>query len=385
MLKKYIHIRYLCVLCFSFLSVTLLSTGCSADNEEVVQSEVSITFSTGSSGFAWDDSGGLLNVNAPQNHSWTLDIDFPDEEEEEINVWCRASVYSGTGDKNVWLELDNNLGQEQRTATVSVNLEATSHTVQLQLVQKGQSPTSGGSHRLPPDITALELPKIVDTAWLLYYSNGDFSLEYAPTKKHSKWVAWKLHRGYFGSSGRTDAWQWDPDIPPQYRPARQDFSGYDRGHICPSADRTLSREMNAETFMYSNMTPQIANLNQQTWASVETRERNWASGSDTLYICAGGTILKESDISHYTAASSMPVPKYNFKVILRKKAVTGTYDAIGFWFENRYYGRTVNASDVKTVSQIEALTGINFFYNLPQAIQDEVKNQFNPSAWGIPN
>ena len=387
MFKTYLHIRYLCILCFSLLSFSL-STGCS-ENEEVALPELKVEFSEGSSAFDWDASNAFLRINAPADQQWTLSISYINEEEDadEANHWCHPAVNSGSGDKSVWLKLDVNLGPETRKASLSVNFGTTNK--ELQLTQLGQPSSGGGGDPAGPadhpNLKALELPKIVDTSWTLYYSPGEFSLEYAPAKKHSKWVAWRLHRGHIGNSGRTDAWQWDSRIPSQYRPTRDDFRGYDRGHLCPSADRTQSREMNAQTFMYSNMTPQIANLNQQTWAGVETKERNWVSGYDTLYICAGGTILKESDISGYSSPSNMPIPKYNFKVILRKKASTGAYDAIGFWFENRYYGRQVNSSDVKTIKQIEALTGLTFFYNLPQVIQDEVKNQFNPSGWGIPN
>jgi len=392
MFKTYTYIRYLCILCFSILLLSF-SSGCS-ENKKEVQPELIVEFSTGTSSFEWDAKDVFLRINAPAGYQWTLSISFLNEEEDadEANHWCHPSDYSGSGDKNVWLKLDENLGPETRRAALTVNFGTTSK--ELQLTQYGQSSGGGGGggggiagpadH---PNLKALELPKIVDTAWTLYYSYGEFSLEYAPAKKHSKWVAWKLHRGYIGSSGRTDAWQWDPRIVDFIgtQPKQQDFSGYDRGHICPSADRTQSREMNAQTFMYSNMTPQNANLNRYIWASLETKERAWVGGYDTLYICAGGTILKTEDISHYTSPSGMSVPKYNFKVILRKKASTGAYDAIGFWFKNESYSpRTqVGVTEVKTVRQIETLTGIDFFYNLPQAIKDEVKNQFNPSAWGI--
>ncbi|MCL2097309.1 MAG: DNA/RNA non-specific endonuclease [Bacteroidales bacterium] len=375
---KNTNIRYIWMFCFASL---LFTVSCGKE-PEASKPEVTIEFNGSSSDFDWNKLSGLLRVNAPENESWTLNITYLNEE-EEYNDWCRLSASSGTGNRSISVNLDYNLSKEDRSASITVTLESTSLTASLPLRQYGQSWGDDDTPDVPADFTALELPMVVDAAWVLYYSKGEFTLEYSPTKKHSKWVAWKLHRGHLGTSGRTDAWQFDSRIPAQYRPTRNDFSGYDRGHIVPSADRTLSREMNAETFMYSNMTPQNANLNQQTWATIETRERNWVSGYDTLYICAGGTILNESDISHYTSISQMAVPKYNFKVILRKKASTGAYDAIGFWFENRYYGRQANVSDVQTVRYIEEKTGIDFFYNLPQSVQDEVENQFRPQDWGF--
>jgi endonuclease G len=142
--------------------------------------------------------------------------------------------------------------------------------------------------------------------------------------------------------------------------------------------------MNAQTFMYSNMSPQLGAFNGGIWGTLETKVRGWAGGSDTLYICAGGTILKESDIISYTSPSSMAIPKYYFKVILRKKAASGAYDAIGFWFEHKsYVGEALSSKHVKTIDDIENLTGIDFFYLLPADVQTQVEAAFNPSAWGL--
>jgi endonuclease G len=186
-----------------------------------------------------------------------------------------------------------------------------------------------------------------------------------------------------GSSGRTDYWQFDPRIPEQYAPVRADFSGYDRGHLCPSADRTQSTAMNRQTFMYSNMSPQVSAFNQGIWGMLETKVRGWVNGLDTLYICAGGTIRHDGEVIEYTTPSQMPVPMYYFKVILRKKAATGTYDAIGFWFEHRQDMENLSSAHVKTVDQIEALTGFDFFYYLQEDVQTQVEAEFNPSVWGL--
>ena len=382
MLKKN-YTYYLYLLCIPCLFL-MLCADCSNKIEDP-QPSLLVEFNNDISVFDWNTQGGYLRINTAANQGWTLRIDFPDEGEEEPNIWCRASIDNGAGDKSVRLELDANYAQEKRVATIFVTLvDATSYSVQLQLEQEGR-PGQDQTPDTPPNLTALELPRVVDVEWVFAYSPGEFTLEYAPNKKHSRWVAWKLHRGHLGNSGRTDAWQFDSRIPPEYRPVRQDFSGYDRGHICPSADRTQSKAMNAQTFMYSNMTPQNSNLNQVIWNNLEGKIRGWVSGYDTLYICAGGTVLKEADILGYTSSSSMAIPKYNFKVILRKKASTGAYDAIGFWFENRSYSpqTQVTTTRVKRIREIEALTGIDFFCNLPQSVQDEVENQYNPSAWGI--
>ncbi|MDR1680193.1 MAG: DNA/RNA non-specific endonuclease [Prevotellaceae bacterium] len=328
--------------------------------------------------FLWNAGGAFLTITATE--AWTLSIAHP---EGVPGGWCSANVAAGTGKKNVWLAFTANTSGESRTATVTVASEHYVRTVVLTQRAQGEVPPT------PLDLSPyLELPKVQDRDWLFQYIAGDFFLEYAPDKKHPKWVAWPLHNGHLGGSGRTDYWQWDPRIPAEYHPTRGDFTSTlynNRGHICPSADRTLSVEMNRQTFMYSNMSPQMGDFNGGIWGQLETKVRTWVGGLDTLYICAGGTIRNESEIIMYTTPSSMPVPAYYFKVILRRRAATGTYDAIGFWFEHRKYTDTepLSAAHAKTIDQIEALTGFDFFYSLREDIQDVVEETFNPGAWGL--
>lgn len=352
-----------------FLFAGLFFTACDPDDDTPVTVEA--VFNNGSPNFKWDSDGKFLIITS--NGDWDIAVSFPSG---KPSGWCTATTSSGNGNKNVWIATAYNTSDSSRHATLTV--ASGGQKVDIALMQYGKGD-------VPPETrTRMELPKIEDVEWYLEYTDGKFALEYAPAKKHSKWVAWPLYKSCMGSSGRTDAWQWDPRIPEQYWSVQADFgkNGYDRGHLCPSADRTQSTRMNAQTFMYSNMSPQIPSFNQGIWADLETKERNWANGADTLYICAGGTVLKESDIDRYTSPSSMAVPKYYFKVILRKKTSTGAYDAIGFWFENRSYSTSLSAQ-VKTIDQIEALTGIDFFYNLPEPVQSQVESLFNPSAWGF--
>jgi len=360
------NIRYLLAI---ILICSLFSGSCEKGND-ASSGGIEIAFSNDLPTFNWNSDGKFLVISTTE--SWTLSIT------DSLGVtpnWCSVSTenLSGVGNKNVWITTTYNTSANNRHAIITVAGNKEKATITI--TQYGTA--------IP---RRMELPKIVDVEWFFEYTDGKFALEYAPSKKHSKWVAWPLYRDCMGSSGRTDYWQWDSRIPSQFSPIRSDFSGYDRGHLCPSADRTYSVTMNRQTFMYSNMSPQISAFNGGIWAELENRTRNWASGTDTLYICAGGTVLQESQIMTYTGAGNLAVPQYYFKVILRKKASTGEYDAIGFWFEHRSYaGTRLSSAQVKTVKQIEELTGIDFFYNLPEPTQSQVESAFNPSAWGINN
>jgi endonuclease G len=359
----------------------LCITGCNKDsgdenNANKPAMEASIE---GSTNLAWNTEGRFLSIVTAA--SWTVTFTYPEQEADE---WCSIplSTASGTGSKKLWIATTINYEATVRHVTVAVTAGTTTVTVDIAQYGKDEEVPPDPDPNLPVvNPTHFERPRVVDKNWLLEYTAGDFSLEYAPLKKHPKWVAWPLYKSHMGSSGRTNAWQFDSRIPEEYSPTREDFSGYDRGHLCPSADRTHSREMNAQTFMYSNMSPQLSGLNQKIWATLENKIRGWV-GNDTLYICTGGTILKESDIMSYTKPSSMAVPKYYFKVILRKKATTGAFDAIGFWFENKDYGsEALSSKHVKTIDEIETLTGLDFFYSLPENEQNRVEAAFTPNAW----
>ena len=153
-------------------------------------------------------------------------------------------------------------------------------------------------------------------------------------------------------------------------------SGYDHGHICPSADRLSSEEVNAQTFFLSNMQPQTHSFNAGIWARMETQVRQWADIFDTLYVVKGGTIDADDQIITYISNESetIPVPRYFFMGLLGKSP-TG-YSALGFWVEHKDgYSTRVPLSDfVVNISDLQQLTGIDFFHNLPDDIEQEVEN-----------
>lgn len=346
------------------------------DPDDPDQDDPSLAIAFATSGqIAWDSDG--VSVNVTSNTDWAVSFTYP----TGTTPWCSTTTTNGSGDQSVWVGVPQNTLVSSRSATVTVT--AGQLVRSLSLTQGGKTPPN------PPGFYAgrIELPLIVDQQWFLEYTLGQFAMEYDCSKKHSKWVAWQLHAGSFGSSGRTNAWRQDSRIPVQYQATDADFpSGYDKGHMCSSGERTASREMNQQTFFYSNMSPQNSGLNQGVWLQLENYEREWAQVSgDTLYICCGGAITNGLHILKYS--NGLAIPKYNFKVILRKKK-NGTYNAIGFWYENKDYGtrtkayfNSIKSTLMKSVDEIEELTGLDFFHGLPADIQNRVEQEKNASDW----
>jgi DNA/RNA endonuclease G (NUC1) len=140
-----------------------------------------------------------------------------------------------------------------------------------------------------------------------------YALDYNDTTHESNWVSWNLTSAD-SLSGRTDAFAADPDLPTTFTAIDQNGyrgSGYDRGHMCPSADRNADLNDNRVTFYMTNMVPQTADNNQGVWASFETYCRSLAASGNELLIISG-----PSGFGGSTIASGVAIPGYTWKIVL---------------------------------------------------------------------
>lgn len=243
----------------------------------------------------------------------------------------------------------------------------------------------------------IEIPRlskdVVDdkAAFVVHYAPdnyGDtrlnFSLEYNYASRHSRWVAFTFYdKTAESNTGRSNAWSYDPQLI-EWTNNETDYrgSGYDRGHIMASADRLYSRTANEQTFYYSNITPQVNSFNAGIWLELEGVVRGWGKNNsfrDTLYVVKGGTI-REDQVLHTIGKSEIVVPKYNYMAVLSKRG--DNYKSIGFWLENRYYPEPyILENHAVSISELEELTGIDFFHNLPDEIESVVETRKRTSDW----
>ncbi len=205
-----------------------------------------------------------------------------------------------------------------------------------------------------------------------------YSLEWDCNKKANRWTAYEMYDANSVSNvTRKDDFKEDPEIPYQYRTKLSDYSGsgFSRGHLCPSSDRLCSREQNSQTFYLSNMQPQWQAHNGGLWNNLEALVRKWNTSSfrDTLYVVKAATI-DDANIKQYTS-SGLIVPKYFYMAILRVK--NHKYKAIGLWTKHENESDTnKNYGDYAiTIDELEKRTGIDFFCNLPDDIEDKVESE----------
>lgn len=264
-----------------------------------------------------------------------------------------------------------------------------------------------------PEVTGLQYPLLRggNSKLITHTSNGfgvNYSVEWDCDLKSQRWTCYILTKAnskknvtrYDGEPGAVKGaanaqYPFDPALSADEYWDTDYFygSGFDHGHICPSNDRLYSKEVNYQTFYLTNMQPQYDVFNGSSsaykfsglWINMENFVYNTGKNlkdGDTLYICKGGTIDKEDHILTRIKGKVI-VPKYFFCALLLKDS--RGYRSLGFWFEhsNVYHGDDPLIDYTLTIDELEQLTGIDFFCNLPDKTEEQVEKKCYPIDWGL--
>ena len=204
-----------------------------------------------------------------------------------------------------------------------------------------------------------------------------FTLSYAQQHKQAEWVYYELTpKVITGSQSRTDNFRPDPKVTTgsaqlsDYR-----GSGYDRGHLCPAGDMRLNHTSMSETFYLSNMSPQEPSFNRGIWSTLESIVRNWAITEGMIYVVTGGVLTSNKGA---IGANRVTVPRYYYKVIYEPE----TPKMIGFILPNERGTRPIE-NYVVSVDSVEVITGIDFFPQLEDSLQQVLESYSNPTLWSF--
>ncbi|HEU4731433.1 MAG TPA: DNA/RNA non-specific endonuclease [Kofleriaceae bacterium] len=211
---------------------------------------------------------------------------------------------------------------------------------------------------------------------------SEYVISYNSSRKVPNWVSWELNAAYLGSTTRQDDYRPDDTLPvslPQAQLSDYSGSGYDRGHMCPSGDRTLTAASNSQTFYLTNMVPQAANNNQGPWNALENECRDLVRAGKELFIISGGTFSATSN----TVGNGLVVPDATWKVIVVLDSVgqgaaqvtTATrVIAVVMPNENSQIEKTADWHTFRvSVDAIEAQTGFDFLSDVDPAVQAVVE------------
>ncbi len=207
-----------------------------------------------------------------------------------------------------------------------------------------------------------------------------YTLSYNEKHEQAEWVAYFLNRERVnGVVDRTDDYRADPNLKTGSS-TNQDHegSGYDRGHLAPAAAMAFSKNAMSESFYLSNMSPQEAGLNRGIWRQLEKQVRKWTKQKGSLYVITG-PILNE--VEETIGMNDVAVPARFYKVLWHQ-TTSGKNQGIGFTLPNRSGDKSLSEY-VRSIDQIESLTGINFFHDLPRETQNHFEDNSSLSNWPI--
>lgn len=333
--------------------------------------------------------------------------------------WCsfdlnkQVSSAGGNVGDPAYLYLDKNNSDDDRTARIDVTY-TNGYSTSLTLTQRAAG-------FIDYDRSWGEQPEyrsddayIYKTYYATFVSNQffpggklrNYSVCYDVDRHISHWVAYPIFKKVYETPvlSRVNDFNYDPNDQLPVIPTRdQQYIGtggngrgygawgYDRGHMLPQASRYNNYEPNRMTYYGTNMMPQNSTLNQNIWASLEGKVRGWGGLQtyDTLYVVTGVAFKSTKTIDN--ANGPIAVPSHCWKVLLRQRGnqnrqisqfKADELKAIGFVFTNDDAGAATSIeSAVRSVKEIEELTGFKFFRNLDPAVADAVKSQKNLADW----
>lgn len=152
-------------------------------------------------------------------------------------------------------------------------------------------------------------------------------------------------------------------------------SGYDRGHMAPAADMKWSKVAMEESFLMTNICPQVKSLNSGIWHRLEQRVREWAARDSSIIVVCGPIFTPGKPVEQI-GEIGVAVPHRFFKALY----APGRNIGIAFIFDNDKVKGELRKYAV-TIDSVERETGFDLFYNLPDDIENEVENQCNYKLW----
>lgn len=244
--------------------------------------------------------------------------------------------------------------------------------------------------------TGIELPAHVANCLTIQQTftlNGihavNYTTEYDTINYVPRWVAFKFYKDINKKNTQryNGGFHNDPSLPKRFQLVDDiHFPGYQRGHMCASADRVVSSEANIQTFYFTNMSPQLGDFNENIWAALESQVRKWRDRYDTLYVVRGG-ILPADGKTITVSGKKMAVPSKYWMALLGR---TGdNFNAIAFSLDHKTYGGDQNFSTHATtisnaamsIDDLEKLTGIDFFPALPDDLENSVEKTMLKAGW----
>lgn len=209
--------------------------------------------------------------------------------------------------------------------------------------------------------------------------HDSYSLSYSEPHEQAEWVAYELKKSHLANTNFKRPYF---EIDKAVKTGAADWrnyknSGYDRGHLCPAGDRNYSQFAHDETFLTSNISPQKHDFNSGIWNTLEQKTRYWASKYDGVFVVTGGVLKgKMKTIGNEKVA----VPNQFYKVLIDINS--GKVRMIAFLMPHEN-SKVPLYKFVVSVDAIEKLTGIDFFPQLEDVLENKLEASSDYKDWSF--
>jgi endonuclease G len=200
------------------------------------------------------------------------------------------------------------------------------------------------------------------------------------------WVQYELSPADLqGTVARSDDFQPDTSIPFGSRAELSDYegSGFDRGHMAPAADMKRSQQVMSESFLLSNMAPQVGiGFNRHIWSNLEAAVRGWVEQRGALTIIIGPVFAVQDNQVRYRVIgdNNVAVPTHFYKIIVDANDPE-RIEALAFLMPNERLSGRHYREFLASIDEIETATGLNFLSELPLAVQSALESQTATEVW----
>jgi len=215
------------------------------------------------------------------------------------------------------------------------------------------------------------------TGEIVHHTN--YSLSYNEKFEQAEWVAYSLDQEDLKKTTyKRPYFEKDPKVKTKsahYKNYKN--SGYNKGHLCPAGDRKFSKEAFDETFLMSNVSPQIYEFNGGIWNRLEQKIRYWATRNHKLYIVTGGILSNDLKTIGF---ENVAVPNYFYKIVLDYQEPE--IKAIAFLIPHKKSDKALYQFTT-SIDNLESLTGIDFFPELPDDIENKLEKSDSYRNWNF--
>ncbi len=210
-------------------------------------------------------------------------------------------------------------------------------------------------------------------------NHSAYTLSYNDEHEQPNWVVHMVTKDIlYGAVSRTNDFRPDPNLKCGSMDSVDYWnSGFDRGHLAPSADFRWSLNALSESYYYSNMSPQVADLNRGAWSKLENQGREWSLDCNELFVVTG-PVLKPNLPKVQQGSFRLSIPEYYYKIFV--DLYGPEYKAIAFIMPNKKIDDPI-MNYVVSIDEIEKKTGIDFFPTLDDSLEERLEKKSIVEEW----